>query len=99
MSGGSAKRDMETGEKATYHEKAPSRESGTKAKEGSPLRVKSHLWGTDIPRVHWKDERPHERPKSPINREVTPSWAWGGATSEADRHKAGLVQARMAPQH
>jgi hypothetical protein len=35
-----------------------------------------HLWGTDIPRVHWKDKRPHERPKSLINREVTPSWAW-----------------------
>jgi hypothetical protein len=33
---------METGEKATSHGKAPSRESGTKAKEGSPLRVKSH---------------------------------------------------------
>jgi hypothetical protein len=34
------------------------------------------MWGTDIPRVHWKDKRPHERPKSPINREVIPSWAW-----------------------
>jgi hypothetical protein len=34
------------------------------------------VWGTDIPRVHWKDKRPHERPKSPINSEVTPSWAW-----------------------
>jgi hypothetical protein len=45
MSGGSAKREMETGEKATSHRKAPSRESGTKAKEGSPLRVKSHRSG------------------------------------------------------
>jgi hypothetical protein len=42
MSGGSAKREMETGEKATSHGKAPSRESGTKAKDGSPPRVKSH---------------------------------------------------------
>jgi hypothetical protein len=41
MSGGSAK----TGEKATSHGKAPSRESGTKAKEGSPLHVKSHQSG------------------------------------------------------
>jgi hypothetical protein len=41
MSGGSAKREMETDEKATRHGKAPSRESGTKAKEGSPPRVKS----------------------------------------------------------
>ena len=45
MSGGSAKREMETGEKATSHGKAPSRESGTKAKEGSPPRVKSHRSG------------------------------------------------------
>jgi hypothetical protein len=45
MSGGSAKREMETGEKATSHGKAPSRESGTKGKEGSPLRVKSHRSG------------------------------------------------------
>jgi hypothetical protein len=46
MLGGSAKREMETGEKATSHGKAPSRESGTKAKEGSPPRVKSH-WSGD----------------------------------------------------
>ena len=52
--------------------------------------------GQISPRVHWKDKRPHERPKSPINREVTPSWAWGGMTSEADRHKAGSMQARKA---
>jgi hypothetical protein len=59
---------------------------------------KTGVWGTDIPQVHWKDKRPHERPKGPINRKVTPSWAWGGATREADQHKAGLVQAWMAPQ-
>jgi hypothetical protein len=45
MSGGSAKREMKTGEKATSHGKAPSRESGTKAKEGSPPHVKSHQSG------------------------------------------------------
>jgi hypothetical protein len=45
MSGGSAKREMETDEKATSHGKAPSRESGTKGKEGSPLHVKSHRIG------------------------------------------------------
>jgi hypothetical protein len=45
MSGGSAKREMETGEKATSHGKAPSRESGTKAREGSPPRIKSHRSG------------------------------------------------------
>jgi hypothetical protein len=45
MSGGSAKREMKTSEKATSHEKAPSRESDTKGKEGSPLRVKSHRSG------------------------------------------------------
>jgi hypothetical protein len=33
------------------------------------------LWGTDIPRVHWKGKRPHGRPKGPIKRKVTPSWA------------------------
>jgi hypothetical protein len=36
---------METGEKATRHGKAPSRESGTKAKEGSPPRIKLHRSG------------------------------------------------------
>jgi hypothetical protein len=45
MSGGSAKREMETGEKATSHGKAPPRESSTKAKEGSPPRVKLHRSG------------------------------------------------------
>jgi hypothetical protein len=45
MSGGSTKREMETGEKVTSHEKAPSREFGTKGKEGSPLRIKSHRSG------------------------------------------------------
>jgi hypothetical protein len=38
MSGGSAKREMET---TTSHEKAPSRESGAKGREESPPRVKT----------------------------------------------------------
>jgi hypothetical protein len=42
MSGGSAKREMETG---TGHGKAPSRESGAKGREESPPRVKSHRSG------------------------------------------------------
>jgi hypothetical protein len=42
------------------------------------------LWGTDIPRVHRKGKRPHERPKSPINHKVIPSWAWRGTISKAD---------------
>jgi hypothetical protein len=42
MSGGSAKREMET---ATSHGKAPSRESGAKEREESPPRVKSHQSG------------------------------------------------------
>jgi hypothetical protein len=41
------------------------------------------LWGTDIPWVHWKSKRPHERPKGPINRKVILSWAWGGIISKA----------------
>jgi hypothetical protein len=45
MLGGSTKREMETDEKATSHEMAPSRESGTKGKEGSPPHVKSHRSG------------------------------------------------------
>jgi hypothetical protein len=45
MLGGSAKREMETGEKATSHGKAPSRESGAKGREESPPRVKSHRSG------------------------------------------------------
>jgi hypothetical protein len=45
MSGGSAKREMETGEKATSHGKAPSRESDAKGREESPPRVKSHRSG------------------------------------------------------
>jgi hypothetical protein len=43
MSGGSAKREMET---ATSHGKAQSRESGDKRREESPPRVKSH-WSGD----------------------------------------------------
>jgi hypothetical protein len=42
---GSTKREMETGEKATSHGKAPSRESGAKGREESPPRVKSHRSG------------------------------------------------------
>jgi hypothetical protein len=42
MSGGSAKREMETG---TSHGKAPSRESCAKGREESPPRVKSHRSG------------------------------------------------------
>jgi hypothetical protein len=42
------------------------------------------LWGMDIPWVHQKDKRPHERPVGPIIRKVIPSWAWGGTFSEAD---------------
>jgi hypothetical protein len=45
MSRASTKREMETGEKATSHGKAPSRESGAKGKEESPPRVKSHRSG------------------------------------------------------
>jgi hypothetical protein len=45
MSGVSTKREMETGEKATSHGKAPSRESGAKGKEESPPCVKSHRSG------------------------------------------------------
>jgi hypothetical protein len=45
MLGGSAKREMETGEKPTSHGKAPSRESGAKGREESPPRVKSHRSG------------------------------------------------------
>jgi hypothetical protein len=45
MSEGSAKREMETGEKATSHGKAPSRESDAKGKEESPPRVKSRQSG------------------------------------------------------
>jgi hypothetical protein len=45
MSGGSVKKDMETGEKAISHGKAPSREFGTKGREEPPPRVKSHRSG------------------------------------------------------
>ena len=34
------------------------------------------VWGTDIPWVHKKNKRPHERPKGPIIRKVIPLWAW-----------------------
>jgi hypothetical protein len=42
MSGGSTKREMETG---TSHGKAPSKEFGAKGREESPPRVKSHRSG------------------------------------------------------
>jgi hypothetical protein len=42
MSGGSAKREMET---ATSHGKAPSKESDAKGREESPPRIKSHQSG------------------------------------------------------
>jgi hypothetical protein len=41
MLGGFAKREMEIGEKATSHGRAPSREFGAKGKEESPPHVKS----------------------------------------------------------
>jgi hypothetical protein len=58
ISGGSAKREMETGEKATSHGKAPSREFGTKAKEGSPPHVKSHQSGDKKKMKKWYTTRP-----------------------------------------
>jgi hypothetical protein len=46
MSRDHAKKEVVIGEKpATSHEKAPSRESGTKHKEGSPSHNKSHRSG------------------------------------------------------
>jgi hypothetical protein len=46
MSGDHAKKEVMTGEKpATSHGKTPSKESGTKHKEESPPRVKSHRSG------------------------------------------------------
>jgi hypothetical protein len=45
MSGGSAKRQMETDDKATSHGKAPSMESVAKGREESPPHVKSHRSG------------------------------------------------------
>jgi hypothetical protein len=54
------------------------------------------LWGTNIPRVHRKDEMPREGPVGPIIRKVIPSWPWGGAPNKADRRKAGSTQAQMA---
>jgi hypothetical protein len=42
MSGGSAKREMET---TTSHGKAPSKESSAKGREQSPPRIKSHRSG------------------------------------------------------
>jgi hypothetical protein len=42
------------------------------ATRGSPTQV----WGTDVPRVHQKDKRSHERPKGSIVHEVISWWAW-----------------------
>jgi hypothetical protein len=57
------------------------------------------LWGTDIPWVHYKDKRPHVRPKGPIIRNVIPLVGLRGTTSETDQHKARSVQAQTAQQH
>jgi hypothetical protein len=68
MSGGSAKREMETGKKATSHGKAPLRESDTKAKEGSPPRIKSHRSGDkkkNMKKVVYY-ETTHRRPPHPV---------------------------------
>jgi hypothetical protein len=46
--------------------------------------LRLRLWGTDIPRVHWKDKRLHERPVGPIIRKVTSSWAEGGIPAKVD---------------
>jgi hypothetical protein len=46
MSGDHTKKEMVTGEKpATSHEKAPSKESRNKKKEGSPSRIRTHKSG------------------------------------------------------
>jgi hypothetical protein len=52
MSGDHAKKEMVTGgdkptspAKATSHEKAPSKDSGNKKKEGSPSRIRTHKSG------------------------------------------------------
>jgi hypothetical protein len=45
MSGDHAKREIETGDKPASLGKAPSRQSGNKAKEGSPPSIKSHRSG------------------------------------------------------
>jgi hypothetical protein len=44
MSGDHAKREMETGDKPASLGKAPSRESGNKVKEGSPLYQVASEW-------------------------------------------------------
>jgi hypothetical protein len=58
--------------------------------------IASSLWGMDIPRVHQKDKRSHERPVGPIIREIIPSWAWERTPSEVDRHKIRSTQAQTA---
>jgi hypothetical protein len=54
------------------------------------------VWGTDIPWVHQKDKRPHERAVGPIIREIIPSWAWERTHSEVDRRKIRSTQAETA---
>jgi hypothetical protein len=67
MLGGSAKREMETSEKATSHGKAPSRESDTKGKEGSLLTSRRIRVATRRKKMKkWSTTRPtHHRPPHP----------------------------------
>jgi hypothetical protein len=57
-------REIETGDKPASLGKAPSRESGNKAKEGSPPSIKSHRSGDKKKKMkRWSTTRPtHRRP-------------------------------------
>jgi hypothetical protein len=44
-------------------------------KNNCMLFMKEHVWGIDIPWVHQRSKRPHERPRGPIIRKVILSWA------------------------
>jgi hypothetical protein len=57
---------------------------GAPDKRARRLGAAGALWGTDIPRVHWKAKRPREWPAGPIIRKVIPSWAWGGTPVKED---------------
>jgi hypothetical protein len=55
------------------------------------------VWGTNIPQVHWKDKRPHERPKGPITREeerpvkqidIRPGWRKPGQPHSVEQATA-----------
>jgi hypothetical protein len=95
MSGGSAKREMET---ATSRGKAPSRESGAKGREESPPRVIASEW-----RQEEKDEESCRRfetggvpkPTSECRRVPQPRWvdarpsAKGGSEVAGDRRERG----------